>query len=223
MSASINSRLVKKLFLGLSFTALAISSGVFSASASAQSTATTQATPVKAKAKIVGFRATEWKTIHSNSDDQASQVVATLNKLGCEVKTEDHGNHVDIRYRCPDWRSMKLDTDTLVNQWNMWCTTQGMETVVINPPANTKRPTVKFRLTKAKTVHLHDVDKAKQIVNTLTLIGCQVETQDHDGHLDTTFACPEWTTIELSSEDSAHGWQKWLDESGFETEHTHVK
>lgn len=178
---------------------------------------------VKARAKIVGFRATEWKTIHSGSQDQAKQTIATLTKLGCEVKSDNHGDHIDINYRCPQWRSMKLDTDTLVNQWSIWCDTQGMETVIVNPPSNTRKPTVKFRMAAPRTVHLHDVEKAKLIVNTLTMIGCEVKTADHDGHMDTTFDCPEWTTIELTSEDSAHAWQNWLKDSGFETQHTHVK
>ena len=183
---------------------------------------TTTAQPVSARSRIVGFRATEWKTIHSHSEEHAQQTIATLKKLGCEVKTENHGDHMDIQFQCSQWKSMKLKTDSLVNQWSAWCDTQGMETVVVNPPANTKRPTVQFRMPKARTVHLHDMDKAKQIITTLTLVGCKVETAPHDGHLDTTFSCPEWTTIELVSEDSAHAWQKWLNESGFETKHTHV-
>lgn len=199
---------------------------VLTASASACQAQVKTQVPVKkasAPAKIVGFRATEWKTIHSGNEAQAKQTEATLKKLGCEVKVANHGNHIDVSFRCPDWRSMKLDTDQLVFQWAQWCDTQGMEIVVVNPPANTRKPTVQFRLTQPKTVHLHDVAKAKKIINTLTLVGCQVKTADHDGHLDTTFSAPEWITIELTTEDSAHAWQNWLKESGFETKHTHVK
>ncbi|MEL7500162.1 MAG: hypothetical protein AAFN77_21360 [Planctomycetota bacterium] len=200
-----------------------VSAQVRSNGAQNQSTSSVPTKQVKAKAKIVGFRVTEWKTVHSESEQQAEQMISTLNKLRCEVKTENHGNHIDISYRCPEWRSMKLGTDSLVNQWVMWCGAQGMETVIVNPPANTRKPTVQFRLETPRTVHLHDVEKAKKIVNTLTLIGCAVKTADHDGHLDTTFSCPEWVTIELASEESAHSWQNWLKESGFETKHTHVK
>ena len=185
--------------------------------------AQTPAQQVSAPKRIIGFRATTWKTVHSSSNDQAEQVVATLKKLGCEVKTSNHGDHVDVSYRCENWRSMHPETETLLHQWSTWCQDQGMETVVVNPPSNTQRPTVKFRLPQTKTVHLHDRVKADQIINTLTLVGCQVRKNEHDGHLDATFSCPNWVTIELPSEDSAHAWQKWFDESGFETQHTHVQ
>ncbi len=172
-------------------------------------------------AKRVGFRLTEWKTFHSHSEAEAKQQIATLMKIGCEVKSENHGNHIDVQYRCVNWKALKLASDPLVNQWSTWCESQGMETVVINPPAATKKPTVRFRLPAAKTVHLHDPNQATQVVATLKLIGCEVSTNNHGNHIDATFSCPNWSTIELASEDKAHGWQKWLNESGFETEHTH--
>lgn len=178
---------------------------------------------VSAAAKIVGYRAPEWKSVHTASENEATQMVAALKKIGCEVDMVDHDNHIDVKFRCTEWRSMKVASHGLQNQWASWCENQGLETVVVNPPVNTKRPTVLFRLPAERTVHLHDVHKAKQIVNTLSLIGCEVSSSDHDGHIDATFSCPEWMTIELTSENSAHGWQKWLQDSGFETKHTHVK
>jgi hypothetical protein len=183
----------------------------------------TLAVKVSAAPKIVGYRAPDWKSVHTQSEDEAKTMVAALKKIGCEVDTANHGNHIDVKFRCAEWRSMKVKTHGLQAQWATWCESQGLETVVVNPPANTRRPTVSFRLPTPRTVHLHDVLKAKQIMNTLSLVGCELQTKDHNGHIDATFSCPEWTTIELTSEDSAHGWQKWLNESGFETKHTHVK
>jgi hypothetical protein len=181
------------------------------------------ATQTAASTRIVGYRATDWKSVHSHSAADAEQMLATFKKIGCEVDTENHGDHVDVKFRCPEWRSMKLTSVALQAQWSTWCENQGMETVVVNPPANTQRPTVKFRMPAAKTVHMHDAEKAKQILNTLSLVGCKVDTRDHDGHIDATFDCPEWKTIELVSEDSAHAWEKWLKESGFETKNTQVQ
>ena len=179
---------------------------------------------VKAAAplKKLGFRVIDWKTIHSKTEAEAQQDIATLKKIGCEVTSENHGNHIDIKYRCPEWKAIKLATDDLVSQWSGWCLTKGMETVVVNPPATTKKPTVKFKLAAARSVHLHDPKQAAQIINTLNLVGCQVTTQMHDGHTDATFSCPEWRTIELETEELAHSWQKWFNDSGFETQHTHV-
>ena len=181
----------------------------------------TPAAKVGAVSKKLGFRLTEWKTIHSHSEDQAKQEIATLKKIGCEVETANHGNHIDVKYRCAEWKALQLTTDQLVNQWATWCQSKGLETVVMNPPVNTQKATVKFRMVTPRTVHLHDATQAKQIVNTLELIGCQVATNNHGNHLDATFSSPDWITLELATDEKAHVWQKWLDESGFETQHEH--
>ena len=177
---------------------------------------------VSSSAKLVGYRATQWKTLHTSSKAEAEQTLATLKRIGCEVNTNDHGDHVDIKFRCEEWRSMKVKTHTLQSQWSNWCENQGMETVVVNPPTNTRRPTVAFQMAKPRTVHLHDGVAAQKILNTLTLVGCELKTVDHNGHTDATFSCPEWRTIELATEDSALAWQTWLKDSGFETKHTRV-
>lgn len=185
-----------------------------------------QAVPaVQAAAPLrkLGFRVVDWKTIHSKTEVEAQQDISTLKKIGCEVVSQQHENHIDIKYRCPQWKSIKLATDGLVAQWSQWCKTKGMETVVMNPPANTKKPTVRFRLANARNVHLHNPVEGQMIVNTLNLVGCNVTTKDHNGHMDATFDCPNWITIELETEESAHSWQKWFNDSGFETQHTHVK
>lgn len=171
--------------------------------------------------KKLGFRLKDWKTFHASSIEDAQTTIATLKKIGCEVESDSHGDHIDVKYRCPDWRSMKLTTDQLINQWTTWCAGKGMETVVMGPPKNTQKPTVAFRMQVERHVHLHDEEKARQILITLKLIGCQVASHQHGDHLDVNFSCPDWITIELPNEDSAHGWQDWLDDSGFETQHTH--
>lgn len=177
---------------------------------------------VKAKgtATKIGFRLKAWKTIHADSADGVQETIATLKKIGCEVESDNHGNHIDIRYRCLNWKSMRLATDQLVDQWTTWCAAKGMETIVMNPPVVTQKPTVKFRLPAERTVHLHNEVQATQILTTLKLIGCIVSSNQHGDHTDATFACPEWITIQLPSDDNAHAWQSWLNESGFETQHS---
>lgn len=177
----------------------------------------------KSSLKKIGFRVIDWKTIHSKDEDETKETIAALKKVGCEVISESHGDHIDVKYRCSDWKSLSFATDQLVNQWSTWLSAKGMETVILNPPAATKNATVKFRMLEPKTVHLHKPEDAKKIINTLRLVGCSVETAEHNGHQDCTFSCPQWTTIELQSCDSAHSWQKWLDDSGFETQHSHAK
>jgi hypothetical protein len=171
---------------------------------------------VKSAPKKIGFRLKEWKTIHAPSAEDAQVTVATLKKIGCEVESGDHGNHIDVKYRCPDWKSMKVATDQLVNQWTTWCAGKGMETIVVDPPATTQKPTITFRLPVERKVHLHDKVQSKQILNTLQLIGCKVTSNQHGDHMDATFSCPNWVTIEVRSKVNADAWQTWLDESGFE-------
>lgn len=189
----------------------------------APSSAQTAAIEAAAPVKKLGFRLSQWKTIHASSPEKAQEEVETLKRIGCEALTQTHGDHVDVRYQCPEWKSIKLSSDELVQQWANWCESKGMETVIMQPPATTPRPTVRFRLTKARTVHLHNQAEGEQIINTLKLVGCQVATHSHGDHMDATFSCPDWLTIELPSEDIAHSWQGWFRESGFETQHTHVQ
>lgn len=177
---------------------------------------------VKSSVKRIGFRLTEWKTIHAQTADQAEKEIAALKKIGCEVTSEKHDGHTDINYRCPKWKSMKLTSETLVDQWSSWCDAKGMETVEMNPRANSKKATVQYRLPVPQTVHLQNSEQAAMIITTLKLIGCQVTTNDHGDHIDTTFSCANWLTIALPTEASAHGWQEWLNESGFETKHQHT-
>ncbi len=181
------------------------------------------AKPVKSSAMKMGYRVEAWKTLHSSTSEEAEQSISTLEKIGCEVKSRKHDNHIDVIYRCVNWRSMKLSNSQLVEQWSSWCKDRGMETVLLNPSSETKLPTVRFRMATSRTVHLHDEAKAKKIINTLRMIGCEVTSKSHGNHLDATFSCPDWLTIELADEPQAHAWQSWLKESGFETKHTHVK
>lgn len=183
----------------------------------------TPAFQATAPIKKLGFRLTEWKTIHTNTEEQAQKELEILQRVGCEVDSQNHDNHIDVRYRCPEWKSIKLASDQLVSQWAVWCQAKGMETVIMEPPQTTQKPTVRYRLTSPRTVHLHNPTEAAQIVNTLELVGVEVATNQHGDHLDATFSCPQWLTIELPTEEVAHSWQNWFRASGFETQHTHVQ
>lgn len=223
------SLLVGIAILGFSFEATSSGQGIISKKSAAEQTDsdTTEslvpAKPIKSSTIKMGYRVEAWKTLHSSTPEEAEQSIATLEKIGCEVKSRKHDNHIDVIYRCTNWRSMKLSNSQLVAQWSSWCKDRGMETVLMNPSSETKLPTVNFRMATSRTVHLHDEAKAKKIINTLRMIGCEVTSKSHGNHLDATFSCPDWMTIELADEPQAHAWQSWLKDSGFETQHTHVK
>jgi len=80
---------------------------------------------------------------------------------------------------------------------------------------------VRYRLTEWKSQHLHDVAKGKKITETLTKLGCEIKKEDHNGHVDLKYRCPEWKQLDLKSHDEAQKWEAWLTKFKFETEHKH--
>jgi len=176
------------------------------------------ATQVSASAKKIGFRVSEWKTIHSHDASVMQTEMETLTKIGCEVTTASHGNHVDLKYRCSNWKTIEVPTDDLSSQWTVWLADKEMETVIINPSANYQQSTLRFRMTAPRTLHLHDAKAGQQIIDTLKMIEVEVTTYSHGDHLDAKFQCTEWKSIGLANEAQTQAWKKWLDEAGFETQ-----
>ncbi len=176
------------------------------------------ATSVSTSTKKIGFRVSEWKTIHSHDASATQADMEMLNRIGCETKTASHGDHVDLRYRCSNWKTLELPTDDLLNQWTDWLADKGMEAVTISPPADHQQPTLSFRMAAPRTLHLHDAQAAQQIIDTLKMIEVEVTTHSHGDHMDARFQCPEWKSIGLANESQAQSWKKWLDEAGFETQ-----
>lgn len=183
----------------------------------------TQAQQVSQGSKKISFRQAEWKTLHLEDMAQVESASATLKRIGCEVTQSQHDGHVDLRFRCATWKTMSLETEQQVNQWSKWLIDNGLNTVIRNPPANTTMPTVSYRLPQAVSAHLHDQVEAQQVIEILNMLGCEVQSFDHDGHLDINVQCNEWLTLGVATEDTAHEWQAWLKSNGFETQHTHVK
>jgi hypothetical protein len=107
-------RMSKSLF------AAAMALGVFSGMISQSATA--------AEPYVVQFRLPKWKTMHFGETAKAETHLATVKKLGCEVKAGDHGGHIDVSYRCPEWRSLAVQTDDGAHKWEKWLRASGFET-----------------------------------------------------------------------------------------------
>lgn len=87
------------------------------------------AAPVDAaQREVVKFRLTKWKAAHFDSQVEARKHHATLTKIGCEAKQHAHGDHYDVSYRCPEWRSISLKTHAEAHQWETWLKSIGFET-----------------------------------------------------------------------------------------------
>ena len=80
---------------------------------------------------------------------------------------------------------------------------------------------VQYRCVDWKSKHLHDMEKATKIVETLEALGCELEKSDHNGHIDVKYRCEEWRQIEPDTHAEAHKWEEWLKEYEFETKHEH--
>ena len=148
--------------------------------------------------KKVGFRMASWRTIHGDGTKATTDLVTTLQKIGCEVKQDNHGNHTDISFRCPSWKTVSVQNDDQSNQWHQWLVNNEFE-----------------------TVHARSAQQAQALKETYELIGCEAVVDNHGDHIDLKFRCPNWSTVALVNSQAAHVWQDWLNKSGFETQHDH--
>jgi hypothetical protein len=72
-----------------------------------------------------------------------------------------------------------------------------------------------------KTVHFKDKAQMDEFVALMKGFGCEVRTEAHNGHVDTSVRCRDWKYIELPSHKVAQTWESWLAKSGFEVRHEH--
>jgi hypothetical protein len=81
-----------------------------------------------AEREVVAYRLPGWKTIHFDDVRRADIHVQTVKRLGCEVKVDDHGGHVDVSYRCLEWQEISLDSHSQAHKWEDWLKASGFET-----------------------------------------------------------------------------------------------
>ncbi len=179
--------------------------------------ASTQTAP----AMRVGFRMSDWKTIHGTTPE-SQEMITTLDRLGCEVNRQRHGDHEDVRFRCPAWRSIPVDSTQLADSWQEWLATNNFETLVLNPTADSPMPRVALRMARWKTLHVGSAAEARTAQEMYESIGCEVSVANHGDHFDASIRCPSGATIALPNEQAAHVWQDFLNGAGFETAHEHV-
>jgi hypothetical protein len=80
---------------------------------------------------------------------------------------------------------------------------------------------VRFRLAEWQAQHFHDQAQAKTFVDTVGRLGCEAKTGAHGDHIDVTYRCVEWRSLQAATHESAHAWENWLKQAGFETQHQH--
>ena len=172
-------------------------------------------------AKMVGFRLSNWRTVHGDNSDLTAKTVKTLKQIGCEVRQDNHDDHVDVSFRCTSWQSISVQNDRQSNQWQEWLAENKFEIVVLNPGKDSGLSKVRVRMPNWKTIHARSNSQAQSLKNTYEMIGCEVKIDNHGNHIDLKFRCPNWNTIALPNSEAAHVWQDWLKKTGFETQHDH--
>ncbi len=78
--------------------------------------------------EMVRYQSKEWKAKHIHDVKKADTIMATLKKLGCEVEKGQHDGHIDVKYRCPEWRELKLDSHEDAHKWEKWLKEYGFKT-----------------------------------------------------------------------------------------------
>lgn len=80
--------------------------------------------------ETIQLRLTDWETVHLTGPEMKSarEFTATLQEIGCSVKSHAHGDHADVSYRCPTWATIHVPDDAAADQWQEWLKSHGFET-----------------------------------------------------------------------------------------------
>lgn len=168
--------------------------------------------------ETVDFTLTQWKTLHFEDAAKATQHLETAKKLGCEVKQGKHSGHIDVSYRCAQWQTLNLPSHELAEQWIGWLKGAGFDVSHghLDKSFTEGDEVVEFRAAQWKHVHGDGTDKEKELITTLTQLGCEVTVTEHSGHSDIRYRAPTWRDIHVADHAAVDQWTQWLKKNGFE-------
>lgn len=168
--------------------------------------------------ETIAFQLPQWKTMHFDDAAKASQHSDMVKKLGCEVKQGQHAGHIDLTYRCVQWKSMAVETHELADQWSGWLKGSGFDVSHAHPdPAYAEgKESVEFRLVSWKSIHGKGTADDKKLVDLLSKLGCEVVESAHAGHSDIKFRAPIWRDVHVADHKTADELGTWLKKNGFE-------
>jgi len=73
----------------------------------------------------VAYRMDQWRTMHIEDERQAPEIIAMMKGLGCEVQTDRHAGHSDVRIRCTQWKHIEVSSHRAAQGWEAWLKQQG--------------------------------------------------------------------------------------------------
>ena len=74
-------------------------------------------TPEKDHKETVQYQLKDWRALHLNQELSAQLHVEMFKMLGCEVKTEKHDGHHDVRFRCAAWQTIGVPNHVEAHAW----------------------------------------------------------------------------------------------------------
>jgi hypothetical protein len=193
-----------------------------------------QQRPDSREPSVVAYRLTKWKTMHFDDGDTAKQHAAAVRNLGCETKTDRHGDHFDVTYRQMDWMPLSLSSDEVAHRWQDWLDGAGFESLhghgdshgqdEQSDSGHDHRPNgaemIAYRLSNWKTMRFDTRSDTEQFVAIAKGLGCEFRNDQRDDR-SVTVRCRNWKHAEFSSHASATSWEHWLGGCGFEAQHEH--
>lgn len=182
----------------------------------------------------IAYRLAKAKTMHFEDQATADKHFQVVQKLGCVVSQDAHGGHIDVRYSCPDWKSLTVESHSLAHQWQEWLKKSGFETLHAEPagvPHNhahdhahdhaAGHEAVSYSLSKWVTQQHQTESAARSSAAVLRGLGCEVKEAPNGAMFEVSFRCPKEMSLQLTSHEVAHGWEAWLKRMGFQVRHEH--
>lgn len=188
------------------------------------------ANAVEPEKKVLGFRMKDYSTVHMNDPAAAAKHIETLKALKCEVSSQQHDGHTDVKCRTVVWKLLALDSEEKVTAWTTWLKGAGFETLYSRPVSATPASPaaegehleiIQYRAPSWLTLHIHEPRQASEALAIYQALGCKTEKSNHAGHTDLRVSCPDWREFSMPDHQAAGGWENYLKKAGFETKHEH--
>jgi len=173
--------------------------------------------------ETLAFRQVKWTGLHFDDPAKATLHAQTLRQLGCEAREANHDGHIDVSFRCPEWKTLDVANHELASQWETWLKNSQLDVSHTHTDPNFTKGTeiVEFRLVEWKNIHGDGTPESQRFVEALGQVGCDVSLQTHDDHSDIYYRAPVWRDIHLPNHQTAEVWMNWLTSHGFEVHHEH--
>ena len=81
-----------------------------------------------AAAEVLTYSLQQWKTTHTRDRREAEELTAILKGLGCDVRTQAHGDHDDVVFRCTRPMHLDLSSHRVASTWESWLQRTGFRT-----------------------------------------------------------------------------------------------